>query len=170
MEELSVRILLSSNWVNLFRSLDKQKAGAHVLSSRIPEIMIPCFISVALAEKHSISVILLLWCFLRSLIFFFFFPFACLAAQRSFQNDFYAVKVASFSQSVFAWRLSLGGKCLHRRGYSYRTALISGEFALWGLLSPGFMPWTDLLLEGLPIQQARYRWSVLLSSLFDLHM
>lgn len=76
MEELSGRILLSSNWVNLFRSLDKQKAGAHVLSSRIPEIMIPYFISVALAEKHNISVILLLWCFLRSFIFFFSHLFA----------------------------------------------------------------------------------------------
>lgn len=58
MEELSGRILLSSNLVNLFRSLDKQKAAAHFLSSRIPEIMIPCFILVNLAEKHGISVIL----------------------------------------------------------------------------------------------------------------
>ena len=71
MEELSGRILLSSNLFNSFRSLDKQKPAAHFLSSRIPEILIPCFILVNLAEKHGISVILLLWCFLRILIFFF---------------------------------------------------------------------------------------------------
>ena len=77
MEELSGRILLSSNLVNSFRSLDKQKPAALSLSSRIPEILIPCFILVNLAEEHGISVILLLWCFLRTLIFFF--PFVCLA-------------------------------------------------------------------------------------------
>ena len=71
MEELSGRILLSSNLVNSFRSLDKQKPAALSLSSRIPEILIPCFILVNLAEEHGISVILLLWCFLRTLIFFF---------------------------------------------------------------------------------------------------
>ena len=70
MEELSGRILLSSNLFNSFRSLDKQKPAAHFLSSRIPEILIPCFILVNLAEKHGISVILLLLCFLRILIFF----------------------------------------------------------------------------------------------------
>ena len=116
MEELSGRILLSSNLVNSFRSLDKQKPAALFLSSRIPEILIPCFILVNLAEEHGISVILLLWCFLRTLIFFFF-PFVCLAAQ-SFQNCLYAVKVASFSQGIFSWHLSLVGKCLHRRWYS----------------------------------------------------
>ena len=92
MEELSVRILLSSNWVNLFRSLDKQKAGAHVLSSRIPEIMIPCFISVALAEKYSISVILLLWCFLRSLFFFFFFHLLAWQPRGVFKMIFMLLK------------------------------------------------------------------------------
>lgn len=99
MEELRGRILLSSNWVNVFRSLDKQKAGAHFLSSRIPEIMIPCFISVAFAEKHGISVILLLWCFLRSLIFFFFFHLFAWQPRGVFKMIFMLLKWHCFPRA-----------------------------------------------------------------------